>query len=79
VVSIHRPAFIIEPLIFYFSFLKGTCSLSFKNWFERLKPKYVVYEYTLGSRCKELIAGSPFIFIAGNFPAFPAGNWFFNL
>jgi hypothetical protein len=79
VVSIQRPSFNIEPLIFYFSNLKGTCSLSRKNRFQRLKPKYVAYEYTGGSRCKELIAGSPFIFMADNFPAFPAGNHFFNL
>jgi hypothetical protein len=37
VVSIPRPSFNIEPLIFYFSNLKGTCSISYKNHFQRLK------------------------------------------
>jgi hypothetical protein len=46
---------------------------------EQLKAKYVAYEYTWGSCCKELIAGSPFIFTTDNFLAFPAGNRFFNL
>jgi hypothetical protein len=66
----------MEPLIFYFSNSKGACSLSFKNWFHRLKPKYVACEDTWGSLCKELIAGSPFVFMDDNFPT---GNWFINL
>jgi hypothetical protein len=76
VVLFHRPSFNIEPLIFYFSNLRGTCSLLLKNRLQRLKQKFVAYEYTWGSRCEDLMAESPFIFIADHFPAFPAGNWF---
>jgi hypothetical protein len=79
VVSIHRPSFNIELLIFYFSNLKRTYSLSRENQFQRLKPKYVAYQNTWGSRYKEAIAERPFIFVADKFPALPAENRFFNL
>jgi hypothetical protein len=39
-------------------------------------PKLVAYLIEWGAHCKELIAESPFRFIADNLPAFPAGNWF---
>jgi hypothetical protein len=39
----------------------------------------MAYPIQWGARCKELIAESPFRFIADNFPAFPAGNRFYDL
>jgi hypothetical protein len=58
-------------MIFYFSNLNGTCPLIRKNRFQLLKLKYVAYQSTWGSHCKELIAESPFIFMADNYPAIP--------
>jgi hypothetical protein len=59
--------------------LKKTCSLNHKKQFQRLKPKYVAYPIHRGTRCKELIAGSPFKSISDSCPAFPAGNRFCDL
>jgi hypothetical protein len=47
-----------------------------KNWFQQLEPKYMAYQYKWGIRCKELIARSPFTFIADNFSSISAGNRF---
>jgi hypothetical protein len=69
-VSVHTPSFNIKPLIFKFSNLKGSCSLNRKKWFQRLKPKYVADQYMWGFSSKELIAKSPFTFIADIFPHF---------
>jgi hypothetical protein len=50
-----------------------------KKQFQWLKPKYVAYQETWGFCYKELIAVSPFIFIADNFPVFSTGNQFCGL
>jgi hypothetical protein len=52
--------------------LKISCYCPFKQ-------KYVAYPIQLGTRCKELIAESLFKSISDNFPAFPAGNRFYDL
>jgi hypothetical protein len=43
------------------------------------KPTYVTNQYTLGFRCTDLKAESPFTFIADNFSPFSTGNWFCEL
>jgi hypothetical protein len=79
VISIERSSFRIKSLIFYFK-NQWELALEIANKrFERLKPKYVAYPIQWGARCKALIAEIPFKSISDHFPAFPAGNWFWDL
>jgi hypothetical protein len=80
VVSIHRSSSNIEPLIFYFSNLKRTYSLSRENRFQQLKPKYVAYQNMyMGLLLQRTGSGeSPFVFMADKFPTFTAENRFYN-
>jgi hypothetical protein len=61
VVSIDRPCFNIEPLIFLFLVRKESHSFNLKNQFQHLKTKNVAYKYLWGTYYKWLIAESPYI------------------
>ncbi len=77
--ALERPAD-LAPI--YFNCWQSTVNLllkSQKNRFQRLKQKYVAYQYSRGFRPKELTVESTFTFIADNFSAFFTGTRYCDL